>query len=305
MFALTRRLRGDLRIAGAASGEGPVLPRLLRKPARYLGRWFTGNVDLPRNAGAIANGGFLGLALLYGALAGGHGPAVVQASTAMLGFSIRDLSIVGQHETSEAEIAAALGLGSWTSLIGFDVEAARESLQTLPWVETATVRKAYPSGLDIALVERKAVAIWQHGDELSLIDATGKTIAAFDNDRFSGLPLVIGAGAERAAGDLLPLLAANSAISGRVIAHIRVGERRWDLRLDNGVTVRLPETKAGEALATLAQLDEENGVLDRDIDAVDLRLADRVAFELTDSGAAARAEAVKDAIAVEKKRRRT
>ncbi|MBK8457126.1 MAG: cell division protein FtsQ/DivIB [Phyllobacteriaceae bacterium] len=305
MLALTRAMGLGVGRAGGNPADATILPRPLRKPVRYLGRWFSGNVNPPRHAAALANGGLIAAALFYGVFAGGHAPTVVQASAAAVGFSIRDLAISGQNRTTEDEVAKALGLNSWTSLIGFDAEAARASLESLPWVASATVRKSYPSGLDIALVERRAAAIWQRDDALTLIDEEGKEIAEFDDPRFSGLPLVIGVGAERAARDFLPLIGGRRAIADRVVAHILIGERRWDLRLDNGVTVRLPEEAVGEALDTLARLETESGVLARDIDAIDLRLPDRVAFELTDSGAAARAEAVKIMIDAEKKRRRT
>lgn len=305
MLALTRALRigaGGVRPGWA---ESPILPRPLRKPARHLGRWFSGNVDPPRHATAIANAGLIAASLIYGAFAGGHAPTVVQASASAIGFSIRDLSLSGQVQTTEADIAAALGLTEWTSLVGFDVEAARVQLEKLPWVKAATVRKAYPSALAIALTERRAVAIWQHGDDLSLIDDHGETIAEFSDPRFAGLPLVTGAGAAAAVNALLPALAGNESIARRVIAHIRVGERRWDLRLDNGVTIRLPENGVEEALATLDGLAAEGDVFNRDVAAIDLRLKDRVAIELTKAGATARAEAVKAAIAAEKKARRT
>jgi len=272
---------------------------------RYLSRWFSGAVDVPRHATAVANGALVGVALLYGAIAGGHVPQVVQASATVVGFGIRDLSLSGQRETSEMAIAAALELDSWSSLIGYDVEAARQRLEALPWIASASVRKAYPGGLVVTVVERTPVAVWQHDNDLSLIDGKGKVITDLADPRFAALPLVIGVGADAAAGEILPLVQAAPQLASRVTAHIRIAERRWDLRLDNGVTVRLPEAGAGEALAELERLEAEGGLLERDIAAVDLRIADRIGFELTPSGAAARAQTVKDAIAAEKKGRHT
>jgi cell division protein FtsQ len=57
---------------------------------------------------------------------------------------------------------------------------------------------------------------------------------------------------------------------------VRVGGRRWNLRLDNGVDVNLPETNAGAAYERLAQLVRDNGLVDRNVVAVDLRLPDRL-----------------------------
>ena len=62
---------------------------------------------------------------------------------------------------------------------------------------------------------------------------------------------------------------------------IRVAERRWDLRLENGITIRLPEIGEDAAIAEVLRLDREDGLLSRDIAAVDLRLEDRLVIRLT------------------------
>ena len=78
-----------------------------------------------------------------------------------------------------------------------------------------------------------------------------------------------------------------------VRASIYVAERRWNLKLKNGIDVRLPETNIEGALATLARLDREKNLLGRDITAVDLRLADRLTVRLSDAVAQAREDAIK------------
>ena len=55
-----------------------------------------------------------------------------------------------------------------------------------------------------------------------------------------------------------------------------VSDRRWDLFLDNGVQVMLPEVNAQKAVTELQETDKESGLLDRDITVVDLRLPDRL-----------------------------
>lgn len=304
MLALTRAWRA---VGGPDRdwADNPILPRPLRKPARYLHRWFSGSITPPRHAAAIANAGLIAAALAYGTLAGGHLPTVVQASTAAAGFAIRDLAFTGHRETTVLDIADALRLDEWTSLIGFDADAARERVEALPWVKSASVRKSYPSGLDVDVTEKTAAAIWQHEDALTLVDQDGNAIVPYTDSRFAELPLLIGSGANMAAAPLLAALEVAPAIESRVKGHILVGGRRWDLRLDNGVTVKLPETGIGDALAALEDMEANSRVLERDIVAVDLRIADRVGFELSGSGAAARGEAVKDEIAAEKRGRRT
>jgi cell division protein FtsQ len=73
-----------------------------------------------------------------------------------------------------------------------------------------------------------------------------------------------------------------------------VADRRWNLRLKNGIDVRLPETNVEQALDRLVALDREKKILSRDVLAIDLRLPDRVTVRLSDAAAAAREEALKD-----------
>jgi cell division protein FtsQ len=80
----------------------------------------------------------------------------------------------------------------------------------------------------------------------------------------------------------------------QVRASVLIGERRWNLRLKNGLDIRLPETEVAPALATLVGLDKDKKLLSRDIVAVDLRLPDRVTVQLSEAAAALRAEALKE-----------
>ncbi len=68
-------------------------------------------------------------------------------------------------------------------------------------------------------------------------------------------------------------------------AYILVAKRRWDVRLDNGVTIKLPEQGASEALAELVALDREQSLLMRGVAVVDMRLSDRIGVELDEQEA--------------------
>jgi len=85
-----------------------------------------------------------------------------------------------------------------------------------------------------------------------------------------------------------------------VRASVLIGERRWNLRLRNGLDIRLPERGIEQALDMLVALDRDKKLLTRDIVSVDLRLPDRVTVRLSDAAAAARAEALKDKKAAKK-----
>jgi cell division protein FtsQ len=61
-----------------------------------------------------------------------------------------------------------------------------------------------------------------------------------------------------------------------VRAAVRVGGRRWNLRLAGGIDVQLPEQDPSSAWLRLAQYQRSHSVLSRDVTVVDLRLPDRL-----------------------------
>ena len=307
MFALMTgwidRARGIATAAGQSMPAGGfVLPRWMRRPARFAARITSGDVEAPRYAATIGTAGFLALSALYGAYEGGHFPALVQSTTARLGFAIDEVRVTGNLETSEIDILDRLGLDGWTSLIGFDAEAARERIAALPWVSMAAVRKVYPDAIEVRIEERKPFALWQHGRELSIVEANGNVISSYRGGRHSVLPLVIGLGAADHAANFVAMVKAHPELSARVKGFIRIAERRWDMRLENGVTVKLPETGEAQALTDLVAMDRQSGLLSRDIMTVDMRLADRLVVKLTPDAAVRREAAMKEQEKAAKKR---
>lgn len=297
MFALTGKKRSRVHqpdAAGLVEAEsGRVLPRPLRRIVRFAVSLAVGRVAIPRHAGTVAAVSFLAATGFYGMSLGGHTQDFAQSTTTAAGFAIDDVKVSGARETSEIDILEQLGLDGTTSLVALDIEEARQRLAKLPWVEQVSVRKVYPGTIEVTLKERTAFAIWQHGNDLSLIERNGSVIAPLRDNKFSALPLFVGRDAEAAAADFEKQFDNWPEIKARVRAYVRVAGRRWDLRLDNGVIVMLPEMNVPRAMEQLFRLQAEQGVLERDIAAVDLRLEDRTTIRLTE-GALERRKVVLD-----------
>ncbi len=263
------------------SARHVVLPRLLRKPVRILSRFGRGGFSPPPYAASMLTFCFLTTSCLYGAYLGGHMPAMMRGVTAHSGFVVDQIKVSGNYEISEIDILDKLELDGWTSLISFNPESARERIVTLPWVRKAAVRKVYPNTIEVCVDERDAFAIWQHDNQLSVIEKDGTVIALYSGGSQAMLPLVVGIGAAKGASDFITKVRAYPQLATRVRGYIRVGERRWDLRLDNGVTVKLPETNVDAALKNLVAIDKRDAILTRDIAAIDMRFTDRLVVQLT------------------------
>jgi len=258
------------------------------------------NWSLPPRVGLYATIGLFAAAGIYGAVIGGHLDDLRRAGfnaanhvTARAGFGIETVVITGHKEVRESDVLRALEIGGNTSLLTFDAHWARRRLADIAWVKSSTVQKLFPGTLRIDLVEREPYALWQLGGIVSLIDRDGDVIGELSDQRFAGLPLVVGSGANKRVDELMALVAPHSIVSTRLRAAVRVADRRWNLVLDNGMEIRLPETGAREALASLDELSETKGLMARDIVLIDLRLADRLVVRLSDQAAVQRKATLK------------
>ncbi|MBB4239991.1 cell division protein FtsQ [Rhizobium tropici] len=287
-----RRSRHRVPLAIDEVEDAFVLPRPLRRAVRFLVSLGSGRINIPAHTGTVSTLVLLAATGFYGMSVGGHTQAVAEATTSAAGFAIEDVKVSGNDETSEIEILQLLGLDGTTSLVALNADAARQKIANLPWVQDVEVRKVYPKAVEVKLKERKAYAIWQHGSELSLIEKDGSVIAPLRDNKFAKLPLFVGRDAETAAASIDDQFAKWPEIRSHVKAFVRVAGRRWDLYLDNGVIIKLPEDNIDDALARLTKLDKDQNLLQRDIAAVDLRIDDRTAIELTPDAAVRRQAAV-------------
>jgi cell division protein FtsQ len=197
-------------------------------------------------------------------------------ATAAAGLRVNDVVIQGRANTPEPLLRAAIGVSKGDPILGFSVEMARQRIETLSWVQYATVERRLPSTVVVFLQERRPFAIWQYQGKFVLIDRTGQVVADENLAEFHQLPLVVGPGAQVAAATLLDALTDHPDLQKRVVAAVRVGERRWNLRLNNGADVMLPEGHEAQAIDRLMQLQQDHALLDRPLAAIDMRLGDRL-----------------------------
>ncbi|MBR0799257.1 FtsQ-type POTRA domain-containing protein [Bradyrhizobium jicamae] len=256
---------------------------------------------LPRRAGLAATLAILLGSAGFGIVRGGH----VDEFTAALsdtrnalanaaGFRITTVGIKGRKQLTQDEVLAIGGVNGRSSLLFLDADTVRDRLKANPWIADATILKLYPGRLQIDIVERSAFALWQQDGHLSVIASDGAVLEPYVSRRFLNLPLVVGKGADSRARDFLALLDRYPQVRDVTKAAIFVGERRWNLRLKDGLDIRLPENDVGNALAALSKLDKEEKLFSRDIVAVDMRLPDRLIVQLSEDAGKARDELFKD-----------
>ena len=213
-------------------------------------------------------------ASMPGGLLAGWRDDVGQAG-ARAGLRVERVLVEGRANTPEAMLRAAIGISRGDAILSIPLAATRARIESLSWIQSARVERRLPDTIVITLTERRPFAIWQHQGKFRLIDRAGQIVDQ-DLTEVKDLPLVVGAGAPATAGILLDRIGKHPALLARLVAAVRVGERRWNLRLNNGADIMLPETGEAAAIARLMALHHEQALLDRPLKIVDMRLPDRL-----------------------------
>jgi cell division protein FtsQ len=214
--------------------------------------------------------------------------AVIDAS-AGFGFALDDVLVEGRTETEPSAILEALGVHRGDPVFGIDLADARDRLLQLPWIANASVERRLPDILYVRVTERQPMAIWQHERRFTVIDRNGRPLADATelarrgNRRMETLPQVVGANAPQEVPRLLEMLDQFPLLRERVVAANWISDRRWDLKLDNGIIVKLPEGRAFTALRQLMELHANGRLFERDIVAIDMRQPDRMVVQTSDS----------------------
>ncbi|MGF1658987.1 MAG: cell division protein FtsQ/DivIB [Rubrimonas sp.] len=289
MRALTRRLRARAGWAGRSAPDPAPAPWRYRLSRLWRRRWVRRAVLA--QAPALALGAFaVGLAAdpaTHAALAE-RAAELRAALDSQPQFKVREIEVEGASDELAPVVRDALGDAMGASSLALDPAALRARVEALPRVAAARIALEAPGLLRVGVTERRPAALWRVAGRLRVIDAEGHDLGpvARRADR-PDLPLLLGPGADRAAAEGLALIAQAAPLAPRLRGLVRVGDRRWDMALDRDVTIRLPAVAPRDALAAALALQAEAQVLDRDIRALDLRLADRPTLRLGPAAAEA------------------
>ena len=271
----------------------------VRRRPGFVRSTFLGDLMRARATGFVLGAIFLGGVSLYGAVRGGQYDAFVAANGApadiaakVLGFDLDVVTIVGSRGLLETEVLSAAGITGRNSLLFLDIADVRDRLGKIPLVKDVSVRKLYPDRLLIEIVEREPFAIWQKDGKLLVVATDGTPIQELTDQRFADLPFVVGKGANERVAEFLRIIDGAGDLRSRIRAGILVGERRWTLKMTNGLDVKLPENDPEATLAQFARMARDSRILDRDLVSIDLRVPGRMYARLTEEAAAARAEAL-------------
>ena len=281
-----------------AASRGRIAPKnWLGQRHRQGDNWRRSLVEFLRLPGLSLGLGllFIGSVGFHGAKVGGQYDAFVREYgqprdliARTLGFGLNSVTVAGQIELRDKQILDIAGVNARQSLPFLDVDDIRSKLLAVPLVKNVTVRKLFPGRLVIEIVERQPYGLWQRDGVISIVAADGAPIDVFHDEKFASLPFVVGEGANLRIAEFLGLLAAAGDLRPKIRAGILVSQRRWTLKMASGVEVMLPEADPKAAVEKLARLEQDRGILEKDVVSLDLRVPGKLYVRLTEEAAAAR-----------------
>ncbi len=199
-------------------------------------------------------------------------------------FTVSRLSIPDVSPDLAEQIEEASFVSLPISSLDIDVASIRSRIEALDAVERARVRILANGVLEVRAIERVPAVVWRSPDGLQLLDVNGVRVAEIDDRRRrADLPLIVGVGADRAVSEALEVIAAAGPLVPKMRGLIRVGDRRWDIVLDQDQTIKLPEAAPEAAVSAVLRMDREEDLTRRDFVVLDLRDPRRPAIRLSES----------------------
>ncbi|MFZ4125944.1 MAG: cell division protein FtsQ/DivIB [Rickettsiales bacterium] len=192
------------------------------------------------------------------------------------GFTLQQVYLEGREHANKDAVNAAVNVTVGMPILALSLTDIQTRLEKIPEVHHARVTRELPNALRITLSERLPAVIWQSGGKQVLMDKEGHVLDRKKYTLTEPLPVVVGEGAPQHLSELLSLLNAAPEMKPDVQAVVRVGQRRWNVKLANGVTVMLPENAPEKAWQRFAGLVKNEALLSKAVRQIDMRMDDRI-----------------------------
>jgi cell division protein FtsQ len=157
-----------------------------------------------------------------------------------------------------------------------------EIKKQLPWIDKVVITRSMPNLLNISVTEYEPFAIWQNDGKKYLTDKEGNLVPYEDSEEFKHMIILSGKNANQNAKSLFNILAIDPALSTNVYSATWVSDRRWDIRFENGLLIKLPESNIAKSWQRLIKIYNMPGSI-VGLKIIDLRIPDKIYLEYDDS----------------------
>ena len=199
-------------------------------------------------------------------------------------FMVNVMAVDGAGVSVAQDVREVLPLDFPVSSFDLDLAQIRSEIESLAPVKAVNVRIRPGGILQIDIEERSPAMSWRNREGLALLDKTGAHVAELGRRAMHPeLPLIAGKSADLMADEALELFATARPLGGRLRGLVRIGERRWDVVLDRGQRIMLPQDNPVQALERVIVVSEVQDLLERDVAVVDMRIAARPTVRMTEN----------------------
>ena len=195
-----------------------------------------------------------------------------------LGFQINHVTLHGNVHTSQAEVRQLVEPLFGQAVTQINASQTAQELQTLAWVESASVKIELPHTLVIRIQEYPYLALYQNRNQLTVVNSRGELLPQVPIDHEPGLLILSGEQAYTQLTSLTELLTSYPTLKERVVAATWVSQRRWNFRLDNAILIKLPHEpdQILTALDHILLADQQHNLLKIAGAVIDMRVPDRM-----------------------------
>ncbi len=195
---------------------------------------------------------------------------------AQLDIKLKNVKILGIENTKPTEVINIVSGLKETSLSNIDLHEISAQINNIDWIKKSELRKIYPSTLVVKVYEHNPIAIWFNNGNKFLVDDESEIIKELNPNNFKNLKVIAGLNALEDIPEIISMIRNYPEFEKKIKSLLRVGDRRWTVRLHNGITIHLPEKNVANAIEEIEQLDSKHALLSRYVDIIDMRLPDRI-----------------------------
>lgn len=142
------------------------------------------------------------------------------------------------------------------STILFSANDLKEEIDSIDCVDKISIRKIFPFKIKLVVSYKVPMAIWQADKMFYFITTSGDVIKIRNNKNLSQFVLITGSGAHDRAMSLIKFLSEDKEIFSKISTAAWIGDRRWNIKFNNGTKLMLPENSPKEAWDKFVKLQQ-------------------------------------------------
>ncbi len=193
-----------------------------------------------------------------------------------LGLKIESVEIRGNKivptDIILKKIFESLGDVTSKSIVLLDITELQDDITSIGWIESVTIKKKMPGKLIVNVTERSPKIIWQSKGAIWLADQFGNLLTQKMEKKYIYLPLVIGQNADKDIPELFRIINSSTRFKNMIVRATKTGGRRWDIKLNNDIVIKLPEDKPVEAWKKLDVMEKQSALFSKRITYIDMRI---------------------------------